>query len=95
MNKIPKVNTYFWIMKLAVDQRSLCTGSGSCLIASRISGNRLRFFAERVMMFALARTPMRFSSLGIGRMMWEPDTDSLDHYQIFSPGSLSHLFIES
>jgi hypothetical protein len=48
-----------------------------------------------VMMFALARTPMRFSSLGIGRMMWEPDTDSLDHYQIFSPGSLSHLFIES
>ncbi len=45
---------------------------------------RAEVFAERVIAFASARTLMRFSSLGAGRIVRESDMGNLDHPRIFS-----------
>ena len=64
-----------------VGQRPRVPGVDPCWIASRIRGNELRrdeVLATRVMAFSVARTPIRFSSLGAGRTVRDSDMGNLD-----------------
>src|SRR5215207_651168 len=53
---------------------------------------RAEVFAERVMPLASARMPMRFSSLGAGRMVRESDMGNLDHLPDFLGRQLAAPF---